>query len=323
MYTIAIIGAGQIGSRHLQAISLIDRDVNIKVVDPSNEALNIASQRYKEMETNAHIHSMDFINSLEKLENELDVVIVATNADVRRKVIEKLLERVSVKYFILEKVLFQKIEDYQAINNLLKAKKCKAWVNFARRMWPFYQQLKRELIGEEIIEISIYGSNWGLGCNGIHFIDLLAFLTEETDIKIDTNKLENILIDSKRNGFKELKGTLKIHTGRGDTLVLNDRDEYDDNLKISILNGNIQYDIFESKGLVIKHISDNKPHEEKFSIPFQSEMTGQLVDQIFDTGESDLTPYDECMKYHIPMLDAFNNHISKVTGKTVTVCPIT
>ena len=50
-------------------------------------------------------------------------------------------------------------------------------------------------------------------------------------------------------------------------------------------------------------------------IPLQMEITGQIVDQILETGHSYLTKYEECMKYHIPMLNAFNNHISTITGK--------
>ncbi len=321
MCKIAIIGAGQLGSRHLQGLAKSSKHFQISVVDPNKKSLIVAKQRFNEVSkfSKSYISCHQNIGDLPK---EIDLVIIATTANVRRKVIENLLDRCVVKYIILEKVVFQKSVDFKPIQNLLLEKSLKAWVNCARRSYLFYKNLKKELGGEKI-SIIVKGKDWGLACNGIHIIDLFIFLTEQTDIIIDTSELKNIVIDSKRIGFKELKGILKIHTGRGDTLELNDIDKYDGNHKISISNGNIQYDIFESKGLVIKNILDNKPHEEKISIPFQSELTGNIVYQILATGKSDLTPYDECMQYHIPMLDAFNNHISIVTGKTVTVCPIT
>ena len=105
--------------------------------------------------------------------------------------------------------------------------------------------------------------------------------------------------------------------------MLNDSDKYNENLKISISNGSMQFNIYEGQGMIVKHTSDNERQEEKISIPFQSDLTGSIVDQILDTGESDLTPYDECMQYHVPMLDAFNAHISILTGKLETECPIT
>ena len=151
----------------------------------------------------------------------------------------------------------------------------------------------------------------------------LASTTEQNDFVFNTDGLENIIFDSKRNGFNEFKGKLKIHTRRGDTLELIDNVKYDDSHVISISNGSIQYNIFERQGLIIKHISENEIQEDNLKILLQSELTGSIVDQIIDTGKSALTSYDECMKYHIPMLDAFNNHISKVTGKAVRICPIT
>ena len=154
-------------------------------------------------------------------------------------------------------------------------------------------------------------------------IDLLAFLSEKNNFIFDTDGLENILISSKRNGFSELKGTLKIQTSRGDTLELKEKGKYDKNTKISISNDKMHFNIYETQNRVVKYILDKEAYADHIRIPFQSELTGSAIDQILDTGESDLTSYDECMKYHLPMLDALNTHISKVTGQTVTICPIT
>ena len=63
--------------------------------------------------------------------------------------------------------------------------------------------------------------------------------------------------------------------------------------------------------------------KEKISIPFQSKITCNIVDQILDTKQSYLTPYVECMHYHIAMLKVYNNHFSKIKGINVETCPIT
>jgi hypothetical protein len=321
MYNIAIIGAGQLGSRHLQGLAKSSKQFHIYVVDPKRDALVLAKQRFEEV-SKLSKNIISFYQSINDLTDNIDLTIIATTANVRRGIIESLLDKCSIKYLILEKVVFQKSEDFKPIQNLLLEKGVKTWMNCIRRSFSFYKKIKNEL-GSDKLAIEVKGNNWGLACNGIHMIDLLVFLTEKMDIKINTNELENIIVDSKRNGFKELKGTLKIYTSRGDTLVLNDRDKYAENFEISISNDSMQFNIFENDGLVIRHISNNKTREEKISIPFQSDLTGSVVDQILDTGESDLTQYEECMQYHIPMLNAFNNHISKLTGQTVTICPIT
>ena len=48
-YSIAVIGAGEVGSRHLQALALLKRPVKIFVVDPSNESLRIAKERFQQV----------------------------------------------------------------------------------------------------------------------------------------------------------------------------------------------------------------------------------------------------------------------------------
>ena len=320
-YKIAIIGVGQLGSRHLQGLAKSSKEFRIYVIDPNENALILAKQRYEEVSKSTN-SIVSYHQSMNDLPDNFDLAIIATTANARRKIIVDLLDKCSINYLILEKVVFQKSEDFRPIQKLLLEKSVKTWVNCARRSYLFYKKIKNEL-GADKLSIEVKGNNWGLACNSIHMIDLLAFFTENTDIKINTNELEDIIVDSKRNGFKELKGTLKIQTSRDDILVLNDSDKYNENLKISISNGSMQFNIYEGQGMIVKHTSDNERQEEKISIPFQSDLTGSIVDQILDTGESDLTPYDECMQYHVPMLDAFNAHISILTGKLETECPIT
>ena len=59
-FRLLIIGAGQLGSRHLQGLSKINNDIEIAVVDPNRDALELAHNRYEEMPSNSHIHSVDY-----------------------------------------------------------------------------------------------------------------------------------------------------------------------------------------------------------------------------------------------------------------------
>jgi len=321
IYNIAIIGVGQLGSRHLQGLAKSSKQFQISVVDPNAKSLIVAKQRFNEVSRFAK-NNVSYHQNISDLPSEIDLAIIATTANVRRKVVENLLDWCVVKFLILEKVVFQKSEDFILIQELFFDKGVKSWVNCARRSYPFYKNLKNE-ISMEKISIKVKGNNWGLACNSIHIIDLMAFLTEQTDFDYDNGGLENIVIHSKRNGYKELMGSLTIQTKRGDTLELIDTNKYIGDMVISISSDSLQYDIVEGRGLVFKHSLNVKSQEDEIHFPLQSELTGVVVDQILDTGKSDLTSYDECMKYHIPMLDLFNDHISKVTSKTETICPIT
>ena len=68
MKNIALIGCGQLGSRHLQALAFVKHKVKIQVVDSSSDSLKIAEIRFKEVSQNfeGHISFHNDIRDLEK-----------------------------------------------------------------------------------------------------------------------------------------------------------------------------------------------------------------------------------------------------------------
>ena len=81
---IAIIGLGEIGSRHLQALSNITLPCKIYGVDPSKIALSVAKSRLEEFSVNQDPDT-HFLHSVEKLPKQLGLVIIATSSDIRLK----------------------------------------------------------------------------------------------------------------------------------------------------------------------------------------------------------------------------------------------
>ena len=174
-YHLGIIGTGQIGSRHLQALALIDRPVSIQVVDPSPASLKTARERFNEVKGSGNVEHVEYLKDISEMTPELDCVLIATKADIRRQALEQLLAQKHVSYLILEKVLFQKKDDFEAVNALLNRCNVKTWVNFPRRVWPIYQELKKKLTNVNTVDFNVTGSRWGLGCNGLIFLISLHF----------------------------------------------------------------------------------------------------------------------------------------------------
>lgn len=52
MYHIAIIGAGQLGSRHLQGLKRAQIPMKIQVVNNALQALEVAEERYEQVDPN-------------------------------------------------------------------------------------------------------------------------------------------------------------------------------------------------------------------------------------------------------------------------------
>jgi len=319
-----IIGAGRLGSRHLQGLSIINKNVEIIVVDPDSDALARSQKRFEEMPSNSHVSSVNYYQDIPKLDGEVDFAIIATNADVRRKVIENLLCQVQVNYLILEKVVFQSIKDFKYIMQALATRGIKAWVNCPRRIVSFFRELQKETILSASIKICVKGSNWGLASNTIHLLDLLAFLSGQTEINLNFTELDKKVYKSKRNGFIEFAGKLFVETNRGDMLELIDDRKQGIPLQMIIeFNGN-RFEIDQQRGLVMTYSEySERSDESQFHMSLQSEITAGIVEQILETGKSDLTSLNESYLLHVPMLDSFNKHLSTILNKHISICPIT
>ena len=90
MKKLAIIGAGQLGSRHLQGLAQINFEASIEVVDPNKTSLEIAKQRFKECPDNQNIISASYFQTLSSLSYDVDIAIIATGSKFRFQVLKNL-----------------------------------------------------------------------------------------------------------------------------------------------------------------------------------------------------------------------------------------
>ncbi|MEO6901899.1 MAG: Gfo/Idh/MocA family oxidoreductase [Bacteroidia bacterium] len=323
MINILLIGAGQLGSRHLQALALLKIPVTIQVIDLSQESLQIAEIRFKEV-ADSFNGTISFHTSMSEINPIIDVAIIATNSNGRRTIVEKLTSLATVKNIIFEKFLFTNIDDYAAVTALLEKKKISAWVNCPRRMMSIYQEIRNELIGP--IQFSAIGSSWGLGCNGIHFLDLFAYLTNSTEIILSNNLIDKKIIDSKRSGYIEFTGTITGYSSNH-SFHITSYATANSPLQLIIDTPTIRYVIFEgSLGKVLKYTAKNNWQLEEFTfeMPFQSKLTNVAVTQIAVSGSCELTPFIESSKLHLVFL---NNLISflqtEIKNNPIRECMIT
>lgn len=322
MKNICIIGAGNIGSRHLQGLKKVKFPLSIEVVDPSIKSLEIARQRYEQVESSVN-HKISFLSNLSKVSKKIDLAIIATNSNVRRKVTEQLLTTSSVKYLILEKILFQYPDDYQNTEKLLIKKDCKTWINFSMRTMLFYNDLKGKIKGP--IQMIVSGSQYGLITNAIHFIDYIAFITGNYDFTVDTKGLDKNPIESKRLGFLELNGTLNVYFKDGSTGSFICFKDGDTPFIIEIFSSNYRAISKESERKA--WISSSRNHwkweEVESDIPYQSDMTNKLVEEILGSGTCLLTPYKDASKLHITFLNSLLQFLNEPSNKKYSLFPFT
>ena len=100
MYRLVLVGAGQIGSRHLQGLGrLAVGPYELDVVEPDAMSVERAGQRLTEATGGAveGAPRVRFVPACEDLRGSYDVGIVATSSAVRRACVERLLGSVAVR----------------------------------------------------------------------------------------------------------------------------------------------------------------------------------------------------------------------------------
>lgn len=320
---VAIIGAGQLGSRHLQGLLSYARPLHIYMVDPSALSLDRAKSRVKEVRSSAD-HEVVYYSSIDELPSQLDLAIISTNADIRRTVTEELLREADVRYLVFEKVLFQSLEDYDAIAALLKEKSVKAWVNCPRRMWESYIKLWNRVQGITHLSYAVSGTSWGLGSNAIHFLDHFGWLTEDYEIDLDF-LLHKDLASNKRKGFVEFNGTLYGRSKNGFLISLTSYANGNIPLSIQIDSDRVRCVINESQGQgwIATPEDDWQWQAMPFGMEYQSILTGKLAKGILEEDGCILPTFDESKWIHKKLIEGFIKHLESISGKRESVCPIT
>ena len=322
---IFIIGSGKIGSRHVQSLAYSLSKINVYVIDTNKENLDKAKNLFFKTKTESKKNiNITFDQRITKIDNLIDIAIISTNSDVRKKVIEELVSLNNVKNIILEKVAFQNMKDFDFIINLLNKKKIKSFINFPRRAFQSYQNLRKKIINEKQIYISNIGTNWNLSSNSLHMLDLLTYFTKAKKIFVEEVSLKKEVYGSP-NGFIQFKGTLKFSTDRGDTLHLHD--DYDDDTKIKlgvirVENKNFSYSIYEKyKKIVQVEFKKDFFNVNTFNTELQSALTCNIVDDLLINNRSCLTNLEDSYYHHKILLEIFTKHIREC-GLDISGCPI-
>jgi hypothetical protein len=323
MHKIVLIGAGQIGSRHLQGLKRADLNMSVFVVDTNQQSLETAKKRYEEIEHKNHIESIAYLTSIDLLPPCLDLAIISTGSIPRTDLTRCLLSSRKVENIVFEKFLFPSVSDYSSIEKELNDHKTRAWVNCTRRHFSFYKEMKKLLADSTSMEMRLTGSNWGLACNSIHFIDLFAMLTGRNDFEINTSMLEKI-IDSKRPGYVEFIGAIngKSLNDNNYCFSLTSGDDCGD-LLLCISTEKYKITILEPEGKAYIEFQNGEKTEKEVKINYQSELTGMMAEQIILDHKSDLPAYSESADLHLRFLKPVMEFYNRKTGNNADFCPIT
>lgn len=310
-----LIGCGNIGFRHLQALCASDMagQLDLTIIEPNTGH----HTRINDELARTPVGQSRVLTALPEARATFDLVIIATNADVRRRVFDDLVAKHDFAAIIFEKVLFQSIADLDAVAAKLDG--VAAYVNCGRRGFPGYQMLREELVGEVPVDYTVTGQHYALASNAIHFLDIAACLNGSPLVSLDASGLDAAGAASKRAGYVEIFGTLTGRLENGATVSLTCAPGDTLSLDIKLGGGDLMGEVHEGAGRAIL-VRDGKVAD----LPFETRHVSGMP-YLYETllqGQGCLLPtYAESAAQHRLLISALNAHL-QLPDHPDTLCPI-
>lgn len=322
---IIIIGCGNIGFRHLESILNLNAKKNIYIVDQSDVSIDKCKNLlYKH---NDHNLSSFFFKSIDDINFnlEIDIAIIASNSNARASLIKSLFSKVIPTHLILEKLLFTKISDFNFFLDFFEKFKTKVWVN----QWlnSEFQFLTDQINSNEKFEVTIYGSQWGLACNSVHFLEWFHELSSREELKISNHSFSKV-IEAKRAGFYEICGSIQVVSNNGNklNLICDDRTDFESLgplIKVKSKSFNLSCKMSPSD--LTGKMSLYKDTLRSFIQPlkYQSQRTEIVIDDLIKENDCNLPSYTVSCKHHLLFYPYFNDYFLANNIDTANGIPIT
>jgi predicted dehydrogenase len=318
---VVVVGAGQLGSRHLQGLAQLESVDRLIAVDPSSDALARA-QVLLEGATTAHGGALEWLTDVGGLPAHIDYAVVATSADSRRSAVESLLAGRAIGHLLLEKVLFQRVDDYAEVGRLIDAAGVDVRVDTPRRTYPIYREVKEFFADSPITHLDVRGGGWGLACNSIHFVDLLAYLTDGLPRRVSTAGLRPRAVPSKRPGFYEFDGTLTGLVGSA-SFSLTATDGSPMPVLVTLRSDTKTCLIDEAAGTALFREETRTWRQIDFPLRYVSEMTTDFARDALSGRGNGLPSFAESAACHLPVVGGLADHAAAVLDIEPGYCPIT
>jgi predicted dehydrogenase len=323
MKKICLIGCGNVGSRHLQALVKIPFSTDLLIIEPLVKSQNLGKERLSEIQYNQNLHKISWMNRVEDLKEKPDLTIISTTAIGRKDLLLKLLKMGHTR-FLIEKIVCQSDIDYEEILENFARYKAKGWVNTNRRYFETYKKLKEYFDDSNLLHISVTTSNFSaLATNSIHFIDFFSFFTNNYDITLNGDFLLNQLYPNKRGeNFVEFSGTIIGSIKSGSTFSMTSLPGTKLPTVINIIGEDKHIMIDETNGKIIDLVN-SKNDQFKFNYEHVSNLTNIICQDIMQNDDCHLTTLEDSKILHKEIFKIFNLHIEKLTKKKQEFCPIT
>lgn len=326
-YLVLIVGCGQLGSRHLQAVSSIPNVREVEIVDPNPESLELGRQRLNEVLVTEPSITFRWLTSLSEATPGGDISIVATQATGRCQLVQDIVDRLGYSVFIIEKLVGQSTDEVSELINFGHNRGLRIWVNCPSRGYSIHKRIKGFLEPGQPVYLNVIGGNFGLANNGIHHADLFAFFDGSDRIDPLTASIDPVLHPSKRsNNLYDLSGALHATTLANSRFNLTYSGEHANWEHLHIETNNYRWLVDHLKQEIFESSSETEWRWERLEFNesiLVSDLTKRFVIDILSSGSCDLPTLEESWISHKYILEELRPTFRALLNDNLNLCPVT
>ena len=291
--TVAVLGVGNIGNRHLQSLMKTVVPINIYLYDIDIKRLAFVARDIELYHKNNKV-KIFIVDSLLNLPKKIYLCIVATTAKSRLSTLIKV--KSNIRFLVLEKVLTSSIDELYIYKSLIN-KYEKVYVNM-----PYYF----ESVFEQILDlipnpkkIIFQGNDYGIGCNFVHFIDISEKLLSKKVLISNKSESDILWKESSRKGFYDLTGKIELELISGEIIDIFSGKEKKTDIEIKVLDSCNEVIYDWEKGELLKNGFKFLNNQ----IPFQSQRTIKIFEDLLTNKEPQIASLEKGIRIHQILID--------------------
>lgn len=326
LFRVLIVGCGELGTRHLQAVSTLPCIGEIEVVDPRPEGLALGRQRLAAVADRAPGIVFRWLSALDQTSAGGDLCIVATQSKGRCDVVRRVAEVAGYRSFLIEKLVARSTVEYESLLAFATAHRLDIWVNCKRRAYPISKRIKALIDPAEPILVTEAGGQHGLANNGIHSVDLFVFYDQCRRLDSAGSRIIPTLYPSKRGpDVFDLAGTLCAQSEKGSQVTLMFAGDHLAPPVMTIVSPRYRWIVDEMSRNAWE--SDSETGWQWRPVPFEGElmvsvMTRRFATDILNSGTCELPTLADCLPAHRFVLDELMPHFRRLVEPQLDHCPV-
>lgn len=213
---VAVLGTGRMGTRYLQVVRKLGWDT-VGILDQNQPALARAGEQFGIPACRQYREARHLMD-----EAQPECVIVATTAPGHGP-LTCLAAATGARYILCEKPMASSLVECDQMIAACANRGARLAVNHQTRFMPRYRAVQRILKSEDFgswTSITVVAGNVGLAMNGVHYFELLRWLSGERPSEVSAWLSGDPTSNPRGPQFKDASGAIRITTASGKRLYM-------------------------------------------------------------------------------------------------------